>query len=660
MWAPAVEGVLRVSVEGIEQGVVDLGVRASTITAGEASIWATTSSPGPLLRVGMDDLDVKGIDIGGPVDFVVAGDEGLWAFRRSDSVLLHVAPTADRIVGEVQLEGGCYGIGLSNNDVVVAFTTNRAMRGGLARISRATGELVGVVQRDSLPSGLVVFDDEAWIATNLWDEVGDLLGDEDATMPEARSAVERIDLRLGIVLDTVSVPGQILDVVGNASRMLALVFSRDAQAIQVVPIDPASGSVGATIDFSGIDLAGFSEPPPRNFGPFGEDPPPQLQEASPATSPKEVEERVRVVADDAVHSTVQGMSGRTGELLPPRPFIRGCIFEPVRLAGEHPDTRLQFIFRSERHANCRFGWEVSLWHDGDSEGGDSDDVAPGLPDPENFAGDILLTLMENLEAAGYGPPDECDPDKEGITWVTNPYGEKPSWEWDFADEVEWALRQYEPASRPVSRALVQQLLATGVDSRDALVNIVTGDRTDDLASAALWLLGQFRDAAAVGPLLAGLEFLDEPSRLRTVAKLRVLVGREHEPDLQRAFLAETAGPVRAALMDTLFHGGATTRDLALSVFSDHREASAVRVAAALTLGCTSVGEPDVVAALVSALDDPNADLVVGAARGLAHCVPSQATRLLTHLERDSRMTSAGDTVGSAVAEEVEALQRRRC
>ena len=70
------------------------------------------------------------------------------------------------------------------------------------------------------------------------------------------------------------------------------------------------------------------------------------------------------------------------------------------------------------------------------------------------------------------------------------------------------------------------------------------------------------------------------------------------------------------------------------------------------------GRPDVVAVLVSARDDPKQTLS-SAQRGGSRCVPSQATRLLAHLERDSRITGAGDMVGRAVAEELAASQRRR-
>jgi len=661
VWAPADQGILRLSPDGAERGVVDLGTRPSAIAAGEGSLWATTAWSGVLMRVGLDGHDVTRIDLGGPLDAVVAGTEGAWAFRRSDNVLLHVAPTGQRVIGELQLEGGCWGIELTQSEVVVAFTTNRAMKGGLARVSRSTGDLVGVVQREGLPSGFVSFHGTAAVAVDLHDDLRDVILDEDAPMPEARSAIERVDLRRGDLLGTVPVAGQIMDLVGDASRLWARVFSRDAQAIHVVPIDPVSGSVGAAIDFSAVDLSGFSDPPARDFRPFP-DLAPRPERATSPTSVEEVEARVRKAADESVHSTVQGWSGRTGEPLPPRPYIPGFTFELVRLAGQHPNTRLQFVFRSEQHADCRFGWEMGLWHDDeDPEGDDDGDEDSGLPDPESYAGEILGTLMENLEAAGYGPPDECDPDDEGITWVRNPYGGKPSWDWGFGERVEYALRQYVPSARPVTRKDVQRLLATGVDSAEALVPIVTSDRSDDLASAALWLLTDLGGASAVPSLLTALEGSDEESRLRAVAKLQQLATREHEPELQLACLAETAPQVRAALMDSLFAGGTATRDLALRVLVDHSEPPVVRAAAARTLGCTSVGEPEVIAALTSALGDTDPDVAVGAARGLALCVPSQAEHLLSGLVDDIRVTSDGSRsvgVGNAVSEEIEMLARR--
>jgi hypothetical protein len=169
---------------------------------------------------------------------------------------------------------------LSEREVVVAFTTNRAM-GGLARVSRATGELVGVVQRRRLPSGLVMLDGTVAVAVNLHEDLEEGFFDEDAPMPEARSAIERIGIEHPNALDDIPVNGQILDLVGDPSRMWALVFSRAAQAMQVVAIHPASGSVGSPVDFSAIDLSGFSEPPAREFGPFRRRPlPPTANDSS--------------------------------------------------------------------------------------------------------------------------------------------------------------------------------------------------------------------------------------------------------------------------------------------------------------------------------------------------------------------------------------------
>jgi hypothetical protein len=337
----------------------------------------------------------------------------------------------------------------------------------------------------------------------------------------------------------------------------------------------------------------------------------------------------------------------------------GFTFEQVRLAGQHPDTRLQFVFRSERHADCLFGWEADLWHDDEDEWDEPDGEDPGLPDPESYAGEILIALMENLEAAGYGVPDECDPDPEGITWVRNPYGGKPSWDWDFADHIEYALRQYVPSARPVSRETVRRLLEAGVDSPEALVQIVTSDRSDELAFAALWLLEELGGGGAVLPLLDRLREGEPQHRLRTVAKLRALATREHEGELLSAFLAEADDQVRAALMDALYLGGTTTRDMALAVLRDDSEPPVVRAAAARTVGCTSVGQPEITAMLVSALKDDHPDVVVGAVEGLALSVPSRTESLVAELVHDSRVTTAGKPVATAVAEEVEAL-RRRC
>ncbi len=657
LWAPTEDGLVRLSLAGEVDEPLDLGSRPSALAAGDGTLWAVLGRGGVLARVGLDRLDVTRIDVEGPLDAVVAGPEGAWAFRRSDDTVVHVDPAGRTVLGEVQLEGQCWGMGLGQREVVVAFVTNRPMLGGFARISRSTGELVGIIQRHGLPAGLVVSGDEAWVASRVDEDLSAVLADEEATMPEARSVIERVDLATGTVRAMIPVAGQIMGLTGDGTRLLAVVFSRDAQAVHVVPIDAVSGLVSRPVTFSDVDLSGFSEPPPRNFGPPGVPARPPRPRPAPPTSFAEVEERARASADASVHSSVQGWSGRTGELLPPRPRIRGCTFEEVRLAGEHPDTRLQFIFRAERFGDCRYGWEAELWHD-DEEDADGGDAEPGLPDPESLAGEILISLMENLEASGYGPPDECDPDEEGITWVRHPYGGRASWDWTFADLVERALRHYVPAARPFSREVVGRLLASGVESTSDLVVIVTSYRTDELAASALWLLGEFGDTSAVAPLMSALADMDEQGRLRSVAKLRVLVGREHESELQAALLAEEAPAVRAALLDALCVGTTTTRDLALAILTDLRQPAAVRAAAAHTLGCTSVGAPEVVAALTSALEDADVAVVAGAVRGLALCVPSQAARLLAGLVGDTRPIADGDSVGDVVARELDALARR--
>lgn len=658
LWAPTDDGLVRLSLAGEVQQMMDLGAGPTALAAGDESLWAVMGRGGVLARVGLDRLEVTRIDLGGPLDAVVAGAEGAWVFRHSDDTVVHVDPTGRTVLGEVQVEGWCWGMGIGQDEVVVGFLTSRAMRGGFARISRTTGELVGIIQRHKPPSGLVVSGDEVWVASRVEEDLTGVFADQAATMPEARSIIEGVELGTGAVRAVIGVTGQIMDLAGDGTRLLAVVFSRDAQAVQVVPVDAVSGVVGVAVAFSGVDLSGFSAPPFRDLQLPGMPSEPRPRPAPP-TSVAEVEERARASAETAVRSSVQGWSGRTGEPLPPQPYMPGFEFEAVRLAGEHPHTRLQFIFRAAHFADCRYGWEADLWDHEDDYAEDDENDEPGLSDPDSLAGEILMSLMENLEAAGYGPPDECDPDEEGITWVRHPYGGRASWDWTFADRVERVLRQYVPSARPFSRERVRQLLASGVESTDDLAAIVTGDRTDDLATVALWLLGELGDTSAVTPLIEALADLDEQGRLHCVVKLRVLVGRDHEPALLAALRAEEAPAVRAALLDTLCVGAATTRDLALAVLTDSREPSIVRAAAARTMGCTSVGEPEVVAALTSALDDADAGVVAGAARGLALCAPSQAERLLAGLVSDTRPVGDGDWIGDFVAGELDALTRRR-
>ncbi len=142
-----------------------------------------------------------------------------------------------------------------------------------------------------------------------------------------------------------------------------------------------------------------------------------------------------------------------------------------------------------------------------------------------------------------------------------------------------------------------------------------------------------------------------------MAKLRVLAGRENGWRCRLPSLSRMRRR-RAALLDALCIGTTTTRDLALAVLADSREPSTARAAAARTLGCASVGEPEVVAALMSALEDADAGVVAGAARGLALSVPSRARLLLVGLVGDTRPTGEGDSVGNFVASELDAMGRR--
>ncbi len=144
MWAPADEGLVQLSLDAEVERTIDLGTRASALAAAGSTLWAIAARSGTLIRIGLDDLDVKRIEVGGPLDGVVAETEGAWAFRRADDVVVHVDPSAERVLGEVQLQGGCREMGLGQSEVVFAFThrsTPRRLRtrGGHSDIGDGDG-----------------------------------------------------------------------------------------------------------------------------------------------------------------------------------------------------------------------------------------------------------------------------------------------------------------------------------------------------------------------------------------------------------------------------------------------------------------------------------------------------------------------------------------
>jgi hypothetical protein len=83
---------------------------------------------------------------------------------------------------------------------------------------------------------------------------------------------------------------------------------------------------------------------------------------------------------------------------------------------------LEILFRDDARPECLFGWRYPATEaDSDAlEGVDHPDTweksLRGAEQAEIWAVTFILThFEEQIEAAGYGLPPECDPD--GVTWV---------------------------------------------------------------------------------------------------------------------------------------------------------------------------------------------------------------------------------------------------
>ncbi|HEY6531678.1 MAG TPA: hypothetical protein VIY72_05205, partial [Acidimicrobiales bacterium] len=120
-------------------------------------------------------------------------------------------------------------------------------------------------------------------------------------------------------------------------------------------------------------------------------------------------------------------------------FINGGSVEGVRLADAGSARTVEILFRHPETGSCLYGWAYPrAWH-----------VATGSTLPN--ASWVTDEFEHDVEAAGYGPPETCSPDAEGITWWVHPYGGRPASDWTFEDHVERSLRSYALDARPVSR-----------------------------------------------------------------------------------------------------------------------------------------------------------------------------------------------------------------
>ncbi len=113
-----------------------------------------------------------------------------------------------------------------------------------------------------------------------------------------------------------------------------------------------------------------------------------------------------------------------GELVDSDPGLEHAgnkiIVEDVRLEKSEFPHRIHILFREESRIRCLFGFTVFAVEKGWDTDPTSDtiDIDPslGYEEPEEWASIFAITRFEEqVEAVGYGLPEDCDP--EGITWV---------------------------------------------------------------------------------------------------------------------------------------------------------------------------------------------------------------------------------------------------
>ncbi|MGB3632773.1 MAG: hypothetical protein WA982_01905 [Rubrobacteraceae bacterium] len=96
------------------------------------------------------------------------------------------------------------------------------------------------------------------------------------------------------------------------------------------------------------------------------------------------------------------------------------IVEDVRLEKSEWPHQVHILFREESRPRCLFGLTALALEKGWDADPTSDtiDIDPsrGYLGPEEWASIFVVTrFMEQVEALGYGLPEDCDP--EVITWV---------------------------------------------------------------------------------------------------------------------------------------------------------------------------------------------------------------------------------------------------
>jgi HEAT repeat protein len=227
---------------------------------------------------------------------------------------------------------------------------------------------------------------------------------------------------------------------------------------------------------------------------------------------------------------------------------------------------------------------------------------------------------------------------------------------DFRTELEQQVQTDDPANRASLQAAVDAVLAAGVQSRDDLYALLLDPAAGPNRDHACWLLGWMGDDAAVAALVTAFRDPDVAMRRSAVVALGRLAHPDSTPALIEAM--QTDADDRTRNIATLALGticASTAMEPLLAVLANRAELANVRGAAAEALN--GYRDPRVVAALVTALEDPEPEVRFFAAFALSAAGDESALPALERLAAadEARVNDFG-TVRDEAISAIEAIR----
>ncbi len=113
---------------------------------------------------------------------------------------------------------------------------------------------------------------------------------------------------------------------------------------------------------------------------------------------------------------LQWVRRELGAYPPAGPSGKGILVEDVHLEqGEPEGEDIVILFREVQRPHCLFGFRMVAREPVEPEQQWKEEEDPEGRAPIGHGTVIYGNLMEHIQAADMGLPDECDPD--GITWI---------------------------------------------------------------------------------------------------------------------------------------------------------------------------------------------------------------------------------------------------